>query len=138
MDAHEFKKRLAELERATAAGVVNTAGHNLVDCERCVSCVFCTLCERCYRCTYCTDCRDASHLTHCVRSSACHHSSNLVECVACNDSAYLVQSRDCSECVYCFGCVGLVRAEFHILNEPYGRTEYFELTASLCKQLGIR
>jgi hypothetical protein len=34
--------------------------------------------------------------------------------------------------------VGLVGKEFHILNEPYSRKEYFDGVAKLKKELGIR
>jgi hypothetical protein len=42
-----------------------------------------------------------------------------VECEACND------------CTYCYGCVGLSKKEFHILNVPYDRKAYFALVKQL-------
>jgi hypothetical protein len=33
--------------------------------------------------------------------------------------------------------VGLSRRDFHILNEPYDRAAYFELTARLARELRI-
>jgi len=33
--------------------------------------------------------------------------------------------------------VGLHKKDFHILNEPYDRTTYFALVASLSRELGI-
>ena len=32
----------------------------------------------------------------------------------------------------------IVGKDFHILNEPYGRTEYFALLAKLSRELGIK
>jgi len=37
----------------------------------------------------------------------------------------------CTDCNYCYGCVGLSKKEFHILNQPYTRSEYFALIKSL-------
>jgi hypothetical protein len=55
----------------------------------------------------------------------------------CVGSAYLVRSTSCSGCNYCFGCVGLSRRDFCVLNEPYDRATYFELTARLARELSI-
>jgi hypothetical protein len=52
-------------------------------------------------------------------------------------SAYLVRSVGCSGCTYCFGCVGLSRKDFHILNVPYERQEYFAKIAELRRMLRI-
>jgi hypothetical protein len=48
-----------------------------------------------------------------------------------------VRSTSLSDCTYCFGCVGLAGVDFHILNEPFERSVYFEATARLARQLGI-
>ncbi len=48
-----------------------------------------------------------------------------------------MRSTACVGCAYCFGCVGLSRRDFHILNEPYDRAAYFELTARLARELRI-
>ena len=77
--------------------------------------------------------------THCRASRdlvACNH------CVACDQavraqSSYLVKSIDCTGCTYCFGCVGLSRKDFHILNRPYDRSTYFALTSRLARELGL-
>jgi hypothetical protein len=52
-------------------------------------------------------------------------------------SSYLVRSVALSDCTYCFGCVGLSHKDFHVLNEPYGRTEYFDVTRRLAEELGL-
>jgi hypothetical protein len=133
MDLKQFRKRLGELERESAAEAANTASHHVVDCERCANCVFCERCERCYRCAYCRNCRNSTNLTHCASCVASHHLANSVECTSCTSSAFLVLCRDLSECNYCFGCVGLSRVDFHVLNEPYDRSAYFAIT----KELGL-
>jgi hypothetical protein len=79
----------------------------------------------------------SSHCTRCQGSSNCHGCAYCTECTNCSGSRYLVRCEACADCTYCFGCVGLQKAEFHILNEPYDRTSYFELTAALKKALRI-
>ena len=43
-----------------------------------------------------------------------------------------------ADCTYCFGCVGLSKKDFHILNVGFSRQEYFELTKRLKKELNVR
>jgi hypothetical protein len=55
----------------------------------------------------------------------------------CTSSDYLVRCAAMSNCSYCFGCVGLSGKDFHILNEPYERQDYFRITAELTRQLRL-
>ena len=56
----------------------------------------------------------------------------------CANSAYVYFSRNLSDCTYCFGCVGLAKKDFHILNVAFNRTEYFELVHKLKRELGVK
>ncbi len=69
--------------------------------------------------------------THCRTSQDLLGCSHCTQCQRCSRCAYLERCLECTDCNYCFGCVGLSGLEFHILNEPYGRTAYFELTTKL-------
>ena len=137
MNRSEFEAALRNL--LANAGV---AGGNLscLACEQCQGCSECTFCHssrglaRCHYCTGCTDCTDCAH---CVRSSGCLGCQHCVEAERCIGSAYLVRSVGCNGCNYCFGCVGLSRRDFHVLNQPYDRASYFELTARLERELRI-
>ena len=60
-----------------------------------------------------------------------------VACDRCAQSSYLVKSVDCTGCTYCFGCVGLNKKDFHILNKPYDRSTYFAITSRLVRELGL-
>jgi hypothetical protein len=137
MDPREFRKRLDELEHAFDADPANVKGHSLRDCKRCSSCVFCEECVRCHKCSYCKGCEGSTNLTHCVGCTACHNLANSVECSGCTSSAFLVLSRDLTECNYCFGCVGLSRKDFHILNEKFDRSTYFKMVADLSAALRV-
>jgi hypothetical protein len=123
---------LAHREAGTNAGCVECT-----DCVACVDCVFCSSSSRCYRSRYSSGCSDSSFLTHC---HACRNSHSLVNCQQCDhcgDSNYLAHCSYCFECDYCFGCVGLVKKDFHILNRKYSRSEYFATVAKLRLELGV-
>lgn len=130
---------LAELTRLQKAGGErgNPGCFESVACENCSHCQFCEGCRDCHRCSYTKKSTGCTHCTHVERSTSCHQSSHLVDCQRCVESHYLVLCQDCAECNYCFGCVGLVRKEFHILNEPYDRKTYFARVKALKAELGL-
>ena len=111
-----------------------------VECTECVACQGCTFCKdserlsRCHYCVRCELCLESSHCRHSRLLVGCHHS---IECESCTRSSYLVRSVALSDSSYCFGCVGLSGKDFHILNEPYDRTTYFEITRRLSRELGL-
>lgn len=115
----------------------NPGCFNVESSENCSHCQFSTGCRDCHRCSYAVNSAGCTHCTHIERSTACHQSSHLVDCQRCVESHYLVHCQDCAECNYCFGCVGLVRKEFHILNEPYDRKTYFAKVKALKAELGL-
>ena len=135
-DAAEFNKRFEQLATAAKAA----ANEACVECQGYTACsrsTFCresdhlTGCHYCVRARFCTDC---SHCRESVRLLACHHCIESEECTACR---YVTRSRNLSNCSYCFGCVGLSGKDFHILNEPYSRKEYFELVDHLTRVLRV-
>jgi hypothetical protein len=60
-----------------------------------------------------------------------------VDSEGCSSSSYVVRCVGLVGCTYCFGCVGLSNKDFHILNQPYSRKEYFALTSRLTKELRL-
>jgi hypothetical protein len=80
-------------------------------------------------------CSDSGHLVECRELMQCSHCEHSERCVK---SAYLVHCSGLRDCNYCFGCVGLSGKDFHILNEPYERSRYFEVTQQLRRALGLR
>jgi hypothetical protein len=129
----ERQRLLREFERSDE----NPGSISCTGCRQCVSCMFCSGCEECYRCTHSHGCRDSSHLTHCRDCTGCHDCAYCVGSENCTRSSYVILSRSLSDCTYCFGCVGLAKKDFHILNVPYGRTEYFRITRALAEELGL-
>jgi hypothetical protein len=138
INPREFKHELEELRRQYSSGADNLGCHSCKDCELCAACMFCTACRSCYRCTHCRGCQDCSHCSHCQDSTGCHGCAYCVKSENCSGSNYLTLSQNCADCNYCFGCVGLQRKDFHILNRQYTRQEYFELVRKLGPELGIK
>ena len=134
MDKRTFQNELARLQKLTRS---NQDCFQSEGCENCTSCQFTNHCKDCHRCTYAERSVGCTHCTHIRGCRDSHQSSQLIDCARCIESHYLVLSQDCSSCTYCFGCVGLVRKEFHILNEPYDRKTYFKLVKALMAELAV-
>ncbi len=132
-----FERALRELTRDVKAGDANPGSYQCEGSERCYGCMFTTDSTDCFGCTYCKECEECSECTHCTRCKGCHKSSYCIDSSNCSQSSYLIMSQDCSECVFCFGCVGLVKKEFHILNQPFRRDVYFKKLAKLEKAFGL-
>jgi hypothetical protein len=132
-----FEARLEALRREHQGSEENPGSVKCERCRACVSCMFCKDCEECHRCTHCTGCRTSSHLTHCHDCTACHDCAYCESSENCAGSSYLVMSRGCADCTYCFGCVGLSKKDFHVLNQPYSRSEYFRIVEALRQTLGL-
>jgi hypothetical protein len=138
VDRATFERRLAELTRAQDSLRDNVGCVQCTRCERCIDSTFCQESVALRRCSYCKACRDCANCTSCTGCTGCNDCQHCSECTQCLRGAYLVRSSGCIDCSYCFGCVGLVGKDFHILNEPYGRTEYFATIAKLSRELGIK
>ena len=119
--------------------VVASAGNFRCDgCVGCQDCRFCTQCDNCNDCTYCHACNDSLSLTQCRYCDACETLTQSDLCGECSGSSYLTLCLDCEDCVQCFGCVGLVGAEFHILNEKVPRKDYFKRVKALRAELDAK
>jgi len=138
LSAVDFEAAFRKLLSAARGERANVA---CVACERCEQCSESTFCvdskglTRCHYCSKCEACTESSHCAGCRSCLGCQHCTDSERCTA---SAYLVRSVDCSSCTYCFGCVGLYKCDFFILNQRYDRATYFELTTRLARELAIR
>ena len=137
MDRAIFERRFAELSRAHESSRDNVGCIECARCERCADCTFCVECVGTRRSSYCRACTDCVGCTQCSECAGCTDCQHCVRSTRCLRAAYLVRCVACADCTYCFGCVGLVSKDFHVLNEPYGRTEYFALVAKLQRELGL-
>jgi len=137
MNQRQFLDSYARLQKAFATNDANPGSYQCVDSRRCASCMFCRSCEGCYRCTHCVSCVECSNSVHCTECHGCHGCTHCVRSRLCTGSAYLTLCENLSDCTYCFGCVGLTKKDFHILNEPYDRKTWFEVVRRLKAELGI-
>lgn len=133
----EFETRYRQLLRAQEAA---TANDRCVQCEHCRGCsasTFCRHSQQLIRCHYCVECEQCTDCSHCQASRAllsCHH---CVDTQSSMGSTYLVRCSAMAQCNYCLGCVGLSHRDYHILNQPYDRSAYFELSRQLMRQLRL-
>ena len=101
--------------------------------------------KNCYMCFQVEDAEDGAYLYeeiyHVKDSVDCTHIHNCQYCYNCmsSDNCYnllsswiMVNCRDCSYCYWntgcsdCLGCVNVQRKQYHILNKPYSKDEYFK------------
>ena len=95
--------------------------------------------------TGCKDVMDSLSLFGCelcyegIGSENCYNCSYFQNCRNCTDS-FLIE--DCESCSSCFLCFGLIRKDYHILNQPVGKAKYeefkkenFPLSRSRLKEL---
>ncbi|HEY1693960.1 MAG TPA: hypothetical protein VGG39_17455 [Polyangiaceae bacterium] len=137
MTGSEFEAAFRKLVSGAARSSANVGCLQCDRCERCTECTFCVGSKGLARSHYCVESSDCTDCAHCVRCAGCLACQHCVDSERCVGSAYLVRSVSCSGCTYCFGCVGLGRRDFHILNEPYDRAAYFAVAGQLARDLRI-
>jgi len=131
MNQQTFLSEFARLVADHGRAAPNLACITTTDSAACVDCVFCTGCERCYSARYSTDCQDSFDITHCSACIRCYACTFCQHSRGCVYSNYLIHCVDCIRCDYCFGCVGLEKQYFHILNRKYARKDYFAIVKQL-------
>ena len=137
MNRSDFEAELKKLLSAHEGRADNQRCVECHGCERCSDSTFCSKSKDLVRCHYCVECASSFDSTHCRLSRDLLSCNHCVGCDRCARSSYLVKSVECSDCTYCFGCVGLTKKDFHILNKPYDRRSYFEITAKLARELRL-
>jgi len=137
LDAAFFERRYRELLGGLRTPSENTGSVECVDCSGCQDSTFCRGSQQLCRCHYCVRCSLCTDCSHCRGSRALVACTHAVDSESSVRSAYIVRCVSVSDCTYLFGCVGLSRKDFHILNEPYERAAYFETTRRLLQELGV-
>jgi len=133
----QFEASYRELLRAQEAAIEN---ERCVQCEHCRGCsasTFCRHSQQLVRCHYCVECEQCADCSHCQASRgllSCHHCVDTQSSMGCT---YLVRCSAMAQCNYCLGCVGLSHRDYHILNQPYDRSTYFEISRQLMRQLRL-
>ena len=134
-----YKKRFEEIARDEAVHrenfnlkVYNSSGNFLLDTKNCHNCNTLSESEDCYN-----QIRGFQSKS-CIDTNGCWKSELMGNCSACIDGyaeKYCVWSSSryseyldiCIECEYCFGCVGLKKKKYCILNKQYSKEEYEKL-----------
>jgi hypothetical protein len=123
---------------------VNSTGNYLTECKNCRECYFFENSENCshiFRGPQNKDVHDAAGV---LRSELVYNVSQLGDgyrlfhsnyCTNCRESEYLDY---CFECEYCFGCVGLRKKKYCILNTQYSKEEYEALRAKIVDDMKAR
>lgn len=96
-------------------------------------------------CSYVMDAEDVQDSQDCnniyTKTERCYNvmgsltSSNCISTVYpmyCNEVHY---SDSCYNCISCFGCVGLNKKNYYILNKEYSKEEYQKLKSEIVEQL---
>jgi len=144
----ELKNRFADHIKNDA---VHKADHNL-NAENCDG-NYITDCKNCHDAYFMEDSENGVHVYRSPKTNNCVDCSGLlsgdlcyevIQCtdlnnvrfglfsVDCSSSAYIDQ---CFNCTHCFGCVGLKRKSFCILNKQYSKEEYKEIIPKLKEKM---
>jgi hypothetical protein len=137
LTARSFESRFRELVSSFGG---ERGNDSCVECERCTACAHSTFCrdsERLVRCHFCVRCALCTDSSHCRGSKSLIGCQHCIDSEGCSTSSYLIRCVSLTGCTYCFGCVGLSQRDFHVLNEPYGRRDYFAVTRRLAQELRI-
>ena len=116
---------------------VNTTGHFLTNDKNCHQCYFFEESENCRYCYRGLQNKETIDMISPFRCEKCalgcldQFGYNNLCCLyttSCRYSSYLDA---CEECEYCFGCVGLRKKKYCILNKQYSEEEYKSLVEKI-------
>lgn len=136
----EFERHVAEdaIHRENLnTKCVNSTGNYLTECKNCRECYFYETSENCAYIFRGLGNKDSQDSTGIWKAELVYNICQLTDgyrflnsnyCTSCRDSEYLDY---CIECESCFGCVGLQKKKFHILNKPYPEPEYRKLVSKI-------
>jgi len=154
LDSYEsiqnHKKHLEEIAQKEAVHrenfnlkIFDSGGDNLINTKNCHKCYVISDSEDCYNML--RGLRSKS----CIDVGGCWNSELLGNCSSCDGGyaeKYCVWSSSrfseyldlCIECEYCFGCVGLKKKKYCILNKQYEKDEYEKLKNQIINDMKMR
>lgn len=144
---NEFGRWRSNLPHRTSFGVGNegSSGNYLYSTKNCRDCFFCTESEDLEHCVAIYRGKSSFfHLMFGIGSELVYNSAgcglNIYNVKFCAELRMNVRDVEyCYYCAYgthdCFGCVGLRRNEYCILNKQYRPSEYFELANRIRAQM---
>ena len=134
------KKRFEEIAQKEAIHranfnykAYNSAGNYLEDVKDCFNCNTVSDSEDCINCvrnqklTSSIDIVGSQFTELCGNCNSCQGGSYALKYSNCSPSRYSEYLDLCIECEYCFGCVGLKKKKYCILNKQYTKEGYEDL-----------
>ena len=123
--------------------IYNSDGNYLLDCKNCHNCNTISDSEDCYNCVRGFKAKSS------IDTNGCWLSELMGNCSACvggyaekycvwSSSRYSEYLDICIECEYCFGCVGLKKKRYCILNKQYTKEEYEKLRKQIIADMKNR
>lgn len=119
-------------------------GDNLVQCKNSYQCFDAYDLEDCNYCIETNSLKDCTDMTvnfktefsyQCIHSPGCYNVNFCYHCDFCSDSEFCAHSRNLKNC---FGCAYLNNKEYHILNKPFKKEEYFKTVEAIKADLQAR
>ncbi len=134
----EYIREKAVHRQSFNVRVKNSTGNYLTDCDRCINCFHWESSQECYNCVRgikvkdCIDMVGSGEAELCGLTNASYPGDYNVKYSSwtqnCRDSEYLDL---CIDCEQCFGCVGLRKKKYCILNRQYSKGEYEKLRGQI-------
>ncbi len=139
-ELQKFKNQYKEILKNNAVHKENfniktydSFGTYMTNCNNCTN-VFCwEESENCVNCLRGLKAKDCIDLTGCWsiqvsgNNSCCTNAYDLKGSIWCDGARYSEYCDECLEVDYCFGCVGLRKKKYCILNRQYTKEEYENL-----------
>jgi len=124
--------------------IQDSSGDHLYDSKNAIECVDCSDLEDCKYCVRVFDVKSSMDYT-----AWGDKSEKMYQCASCGDNCYNLRfcttcTTNCSDLTYCghcagakncFGCVGLKKKQYCILNKQYTREEYEALVPKLIEHM---
>src|SRR3989344_4358220 len=117
-----------------------STGNYLTDCDKCVNCFSWEKSQNCRNHIRGTDSKDSIDQTFSWQNEVSGNNSGVfggfqIKHSSWYDGRYSEYLDNCVEVEYCFGCVGLRKKKFCILNKQYTKEEYEKLRAQIVKDM---
>lgn len=115
--------------------------NNCSDCERCYQSLELRDCVNCMRLEDSHDCMDVyafglkCEQLYCVTRSGFNSTNIKFSTLGYLNASDLEYCMWCPGCKDCFGCIGLQKQQYCILNKQYSKSEYFELKRRIVAQM---
>ena len=147
----KYKKYFDEISKKEAVHkenfnlkIYNSNGDYLLDCKDCNNCNTISESEDCYNCVRngwlksSIDVSGSMHLELSGNCSCCQPNGYALKYCNWSTSRYSEYLDICIECENCFGCVGLKKKKYCILNKQYVKEEYEKLRAQIISDMKKR